>query len=83
MQLQKRFGPLPGRVEEILANCSIQEAEDLGGGAGLHVTIAKWLTPNGTWVHKKGLEPDFTVQLDPKDLSHDTQLEKAIAELIK
>lgn len=57
---------------------TIQEAMDLGNGIGLHVTIAKWLTPNGTWVHGKGLTPDVKVSLDPKDPSHDTQLEKAI-----
>ena len=62
---------------------TIQTAEDLGGGAGLHVTIAKWLTPNGTWVHGKGLTPDVSVALDPKDPSRDTQLEKAVFELIK
>ncbi len=57
---------------------TIQQAEDLGGGSGLHVTIAKWLTPNGIWVHQKGLTPDVAVGLDKKDPSHDTQLEKAI-----
>lgn len=62
---------------------TVQTAEDLGGGAGIHVTVAKWLTPNGTWVHKKGLTPDIEVALDPKDPSHDTQLEKAVAELVK
>lgn len=62
---------------------TIQQAEDLGNGAGLHVTIAKWLTPNGTWVHGKGLTPDISVGLDSKDQSHDTQLEKAIQELLK
>ena len=62
---------------------TVQEAEDLGGGAGLHVTIAKWLTPNGTWVHKKGLTPDISVPLDPKNPTHDTQLEKAVSELVK
>ncbi|CAN5158589.1 hypothetical protein BH11PAT1_BH11PAT1_2820 [soil metagenome] len=62
---------------------TIQQAEDLGGGAGIHVTIAKWLTPNGTWVHKKGLTPDIAVALDEKDPSHDTQLERAILELVK
>ena len=53
---------------------TIQQAEDLGNGAGIHVTIAKWLTPNGTWVHKKGLTPDIEVKLDEKDPSRDTQL---------
>ena len=62
---------------------TVQAAEDLGDGAGLHVTIAKWLTPNGTWVNEKGLTPDVSVSLDPKDPSRDTQLEKAVSELLK
>lgn len=62
---------------------TIQQAEDLGDGAGLHVTIAKWLTPNGTWVNGNGLKPDVSVSLDAKDPSRDTQLEKAILELLK
>ena len=62
---------------------TIQQAEDLGNGAGIHITIAKWLTPNGTWVHKKGLEPDVAIKLDEKDPSHDTQLEGAVEALVK
>lgn len=62
---------------------TIQQAEDLGNGAGLHVTIAKWLTPNGTWVHEKGLEPDIKVLPDEKDQSRDLALEKAVEELVK
>lgn len=66
---------------------TIQQAEDLGSGAGLHITIAKWLTPNGTWVgngkNGTGLTPDISVQLDSKDPSHDTQLEKAVETLIQ
>ena len=62
---------------------TIQEAEDLGGGAGLHVTIAKWLTPKGTWVNGTGLKPDFIVTPNLKDPSQDTQLEKAIEVLVK
>jgi len=69
--------------EKSFGKGTIQEAEDLGGGSGLHVTIAKWLTPNGTWVHKKGLEPDYTIMLDPKDPARDTQLEQAINVLLK
>jgi carboxyl-terminal processing protease len=64
----------------------IEEAFDLGGGAGLHVTVAKWLTPNGTWVgngkNGKGLTPDYVVPLNPKDPTHDTQLEKAVEVLV-
>ena len=69
--------------EKSFGKGTVQEAEDLGNGAGLHVTIAKWLTPNGTWVNGKGLTPDVSVQLDPKNPSEDTQLEKAVFELLK
>ncbi len=69
--------------EKSFGKGTVQEAEDLGNGAGLHLTIAKWLTPNGTWINKKGLIPDYTVVLDPKDPSHDTQLEKAVDILLQ
>ncbi|OGH06706.1 MAG: hypothetical protein A2W22_02330 [Candidatus Levybacteria bacterium RBG_16_35_11] len=62
---------------------TIQQAEDLGNGSGLHVTIAKWLTPSGLWVNGVGLKPDISVNLDSKDPSRDTQLEKAVEELLK
>lgn len=62
---------------------TIQQAEDLGAGAGLHVTIAKWLTPNGTWVNGKGLTPDVTIGQNSTDPSVDTQLNKAIEVLVK
>lgn len=29
--------------------------KQMGDGSLLKITIAKWLTPNGTWIHKKGL----------------------------
>ncbi|MDO8620745.1 MAG: S41 family peptidase [Candidatus Levybacteria bacterium] len=62
---------------------TIQQAEDLGDGVGLHVTIAKWLTPKGIWINGEGLKPDIQIALDPKDPTKDTQLEKAVEELIK
>ena len=62
---------------------TVQQAQDLGGGAGVHITIAKWLTPKGIWVNGKGLTPDIKVAPDSKDQAHDAQLERAIEELIK
>lgn len=29
----------------------------------LKLTIGKWLTPNGDWIHDKGIEPDVAVEL--------------------
>lgn len=56
---------------------TIQEPLEMAGGAGLHITIAKWLTPKETWVHGQGLKPDIEIK-NPEDGSKDLQLGKAI-----
>jgi len=45
---------------------TIQDVQDLPGGAGLHITVAKWLLPSGKWINGKGLTPDFVVALDER-----------------
>lgn len=35
--------------------------KQFGDGSLLKVTIAKWLTPNGSWIHEKGIKPDLKV----------------------
>lgn len=35
--------------------------KQMGDGSLLKITIAKWLTPNGSWIHKKGIKPDIAV----------------------
>ncbi|MBU0619022.1 S41 family peptidase [Patescibacteria group bacterium] len=56
---------------------TIQEAQELGGGAGLHVTTARWLLPDDTWVNEAGLEPDYQVE-DDRETEADEQFLKAI-----
>jgi len=59
---------------------SIQEPVEFPDGGSLHVTIQKWLLPDKTWIHQKGLVPDFDVSLDIEKYRNsqiDTQLEKA------
>ena len=56
---------------------TIQEPLQLEKGSSLHITIAKWLTPKGMWVHDKGLEPDVKVE-DKDDTTEDEQLQEAI-----
>lgn len=55
---------------------TIQEAQDLAGGSGLHVTTAQWLMPSGESVDKEGLVPDFQLKDNPETES-DEQLAKA------
>ncbi len=59
---------------------TVQESQQLEQ-AGLHITTARWLTPNGTWVHGVGLTPDVEVAEDPNTPA-DEQLQKAL-ELLK
>ncbi len=61
---------------------TIQNTQDLPGGTGIHITIAKWLTPNGRWIHTTGLTPDVKVEYGD-DETKDLQLDAALAELDK
>ena len=65
--------------EKTFGKGTIQEAQDLAGGTGIHITVAKWLTPNGRWVNDtEGLEPDIKVEMDREDSTKDLQLDKAL-----
>ncbi|HNP89333.1 MAG: Carboxy-terminal processing protease CtpA precursor [Microgenomates group bacterium ADurb.Bin219] len=68
--------------EKSFGKGTIQEAQDLFGGAGLHVTIARWLLPSGKSIDKEGVIPDFEVKMDEKDETRDPQLDKAVELLI-
>lgn len=57
---------------------TIQEPLSLSDGSGLHITTARWLTPDGTWVNEHGLEPDVKI-IDDKKTSEDEQLSSAIS----
>jgi len=55
---------------------TIQEAQELKNGAGLHITTARWLLPKGRSIDKEGIKPDVEVKDDPKT-EEDEQFEKA------
>ena len=58
----------------------VQEINKLPYGAGINVTIQKYLTPNGTDINKKGITPDLVVELTEENIKNkdDVQLKKAI-----
>lgn len=41
----------------------VQSVQPVGEGAGIAVTIAKYFTPSGRDINKKGIEPDIEVKL--------------------
>lgn len=64
---------------------TVQNWHDLGvENGGVRITIARWLTPNGTWVHEKGIVPDIVVVPSDADYEagRDIQLESAVKLLL-
>ncbi|MBI4990470.1 S41 family peptidase [Candidatus Gottesmanbacteria bacterium] len=61
---------------------SVQEAQELSAGAGIHITTSKWLLPSGKWINGTGVEPDIKVVND-ETKGDDLQLEKAIEVLTR
>ena len=50
----------------------VQAVRGLSDGSGLTVTIAKYLTPKGTDIHKNGIEPDVTSVMTESQLKNFT-----------
>ncbi len=42
---------------------TVQSVVEVGENAELKYTMAKWLTPNKTWIHKTGIEPTEEVSM--------------------
>ncbi len=66
---------------------TVQELIPLSSDSEYKITVKKWLTPNGTWIHEKGIQPDIEVELSSTYLENpvpdlDNQRQKAI-ELMK
>ena len=57
----------------------VQSIVPLGDGTALKVTVSNYYTPNGTCIHKVGIEPDVEVEVEKsEDGEGDNQLEKAV-----
>ncbi len=63
---------------------TIQEPQELRNKAGLHITIAQWLLPNGDSIHEQGVSPDVEVKQEEMEQAEeeDVILEKGIEQLL-
>jgi carboxyl-terminal processing protease len=59
---------------------SVQELVELQGGSSVKITVARWLTPNGTSISDGGLKPDYEVvrTAEQREKDEDPQLEAAL-----
>ena len=66
--------------EQTFGKGSVQRVHELSDGSGLHVTIARLLTPDGRPFHGEGLTPDIVVPFTEEGYLQgiDPQLERAI-----
>lgn len=62
---------------------SVQEFIEMPQGTAAKITVAHWLTPNGTQINEKGINPDKEIGLTNDDYANnkDPQLDEAISEL--
>ena len=70
--------------EKTFGKGSVQELVQMGDGASLKITVAKWLTPNGHSISDNGLVPNIVVPFTPKDIEakKDPQMDRAVKLLL-
>ena len=68
--------------EQSYGKGSVQEVMKITSNTILKITVAKWLTPNGTSISTKGLTPDYKVEYTKNDSASegkkDSQMDKAV-----
>jgi carboxyl-terminal processing protease len=59
---------------------TVQQAVPMGDGSNIKLTLYKWLTPDGNWIHKKGIQPDVEVKQPAIFDTHPLQVEEPLKE---
>jgi carboxyl-terminal processing protease len=64
--------------EKTFGKGTVQQAVPMGDGSNIKLTLFKWLTPDGNWIHKKGIEPDIAVKQSDLFYVHPLQLKETL-----
>jgi carboxyl-terminal processing protease len=65
--------------EQTFGKGTVQDRRELSNGGGLHITVGRWLTPSGGWIHDDGLEVDLEIPQD-YDTPEDEVLDGALGQ---
>ncbi|MFC7372968.1 S41 family peptidase [Fictibacillus iocasae] len=65
--------------EKSFGKGTVQQSIDLGDGSNIKLTLFKWLTPDGNWIHKKGVKPTHAVKQPAYFYTNPLNIEKPIA----
>lgn len=63
--------------EQTFGKGTVQDRRELSNGGGLHITVGRWLTPSGNWIHEDGLKVDVEIAQD-YNTAEDEVLKKAV-----
>ncbi|MBT2643554.1 peptidoglycan-binding protein [Bacillus sp. ISL-41] len=74
----KEAGGYPVIGEKTFGKGTVQQAVPMGDGSNIKLTLFKWLTPDGNWIHKKGIEPTVEVNQPALYDTHPIQAEKPL-----
>ncbi|MEK5444445.1 MULTISPECIES: S41 family peptidase [unclassified Fredinandcohnia] len=66
--------------EKTFGKGTVQQARDMGDGSNLKLTMFKWLTPDGNWIHKKGIEPTVEAKQPEYFYANPIQFEKELTQ---
>jgi carboxyl-terminal processing protease len=64
--------------EKSFGKGTVQQALPMGDGSTIKLTLYKWLTPDGNWIHKKGVEPTLEVKQPEYYYANPIQVEKEL-----
>lgn len=58
---------------------TVQQAIPLGDGSTIKLTISKWLSPNGVWIHEEGVEPTVEIEQPAYFYTHPIQIDEPLS----
>ncbi|WP_174728805.1 S41 family peptidase [Mesobacillus harenae] len=61
--------------ENTFGKGTVQQAVPMGDGSNIKLTLFKWLTPDGNWIHKDGIKPTYEVKQPEVFETHPLQVE--------
>ncbi|SMF57162.1 carboxyl-terminal processing protease [Priestia filamentosa] len=74
----KEAGGYPLVGEKSFGKGTVQQALPLEDGSNLKMTTHKWLTPDGNWIHEKGIQPTIKVEQPEYYYASPIQIEETL-----
>lgn len=62
--------------ERTFGKGTVQQAVPMGDGSNIKISLFKWLTPNGNWIHKVGIAPNIEVHQPAYFTAHQLEVDK-------